>query len=208
MSVLRRTLLLPILVVGLLGAPSSVAAALPPGGTFMDDNGSPFEGAIEAIAAKGITKGCDAPLDDLFCPRDDVTRGQMAAFLVRALGLTATGGSSFTDTAGTFAVAIDQLATAGITKGCNPPSNTHFCPTDPVTRGQMAAFLVRGFHLTATSGMTFSDVPSGSTFAVDVDRLATAGITAGCGSGRFCPDAAVTRGQMAAFLTRAMDLTP
>ncbi len=208
MSVLRRAFLLPILVVGLLGAPSSVAAALPPGGTFMDDNGSPFEGAIEAIAARGITKGCDAPLDDLFCPRDDVTRGQMAAFLVRALGLTATGGSSFTDTAGTFAVAIDQLATAGITKGCNPPSNTHFCPTDPVTRGQLAAFLVRGFHLTATSGMTFSDVSSGSTFAVDIDRLATAGITAGCGNGRFCPDAAVTRGQMAAFLTRAMDLTP
>ena len=172
----------------------------------MDDNGSTFEGSIEAVAAAGITRGCNAPVNDLFCPREIVTRGQMAAFLVRALDLTETGGSDFIDATGTFAVDIDKLATAGITRGCNAPVNDRFCPKDPVTRGQMAAFLARGFELTATSGATFSDVPPNHTFAVDIDKLATAGITSGCGNGRFCPGDPVTRGQMAAFLQRALDL--
>jgi len=186
-------------------APTSAAAVLPPGGTFIDDNGSVFEGAIEAIAAEGITRGCHPPRNEVFCPRDTVTRGQMAAFLARALGLTETGGSSFSDAGGTFAVDIDLLATAGITKGCG---GTKFCPDDPVTRGQMAAFLVRGFELTTTSGLTFSDVPPGHIFRTDIDRLATAGITTGCGGTKFCPDDPVTRGQMAAFLQRAMGLDP
>ena len=188
--------------------PPSASAALPPGGTFIDDNGSIYEGAIEAVAAAGITRGCDPPLNDLFCPRDSVTRAQMAAFLVRALGLTATGGSDFTDVSGTFAIDIDKLATAGITKGCNPPANDRFCPNDAVTRGQMAAFLVRALELTTTSSISFSDVPANHPFAVDIDRLATAGITSGCGNGKFCPGQVVTRGQMAAFLQRALDLTP
>lgn len=188
-------------------APPSASAALPPGGTFMDDNGSTFEGAIEAVAARGITRGCD-PTGQVFCPRDTVTRGQMAAFLVRALGLTETGGSSFVDVSGTFATDIDRLATAGITRGCNPPKNDRFCPNDPVTRAQMAAFLVRGFDLTATSGKTFSDVPPGHPYRTDIDRLATAGVTTGCGGTKFCPNDPVTRGQMAAFLQRALDLDP
>ena len=61
------------------------ASGLPPGGTFTDDDGHIFEGAIEAIAAEGITKGCNPPVNDKFCPNDFVTRGQMAAFLKRAL---------------------------------------------------------------------------------------------------------------------------
>ncbi len=63
---------------------TSVAfAALPPGGTFTDDDGHIFEGAIEAIAAEDITKGCNPPVNDKFCPNDKVTRGEMAVFLVR-----------------------------------------------------------------------------------------------------------------------------
>ena len=38
---------------------------------------------------------------------------------------------------------IDKLATAGVTRGCNPPVNDRFCPGSNVTRGQMAAFLRR-----------------------------------------------------------------
>ncbi|CAN5839836.1 hypothetical protein BH23ACT5_BH23ACT5_12760 [soil metagenome] len=69
----------------------------------------------------------------------------MAAFLTRALGLPA-GSATFADvtSADTFAADIAALADAGITLGCNPPANTRFCPEDIVTRGQMAAFLVRG----------------------------------------------------------------
>ena len=54
----------------------------------------------------------------------------------------------FTDVAAdhTFAGEINWLAGEGITRGCNPPQNTLFCPDDPVTRGQMAAFLYRALR--------------------------------------------------------------
>lgn len=92
-----------------------------------------------------MTKGCNPPVNDRFCPTQYVTREQMAAFLVRALGLTEQDTSiEFTDIGGSvFADAISKLATAGITKGCNPPANDRFCPGDRVTREQMAAFLER-----------------------------------------------------------------
>jgi hypothetical protein len=71
----------------------------------------------------------------------------MAAFLVRALGLTKGGGTDrFTDDNGSvFETDINRIAKAGITAGCNPPANTRFCPSNRVTRGQMAAFLHRAF---------------------------------------------------------------
>jgi hypothetical protein len=53
---------------------------------FTDDNGNVFEGAIERLAQAGITLGCNPPTNDRYCPDDFVTRGQMAAFLKRALG--------------------------------------------------------------------------------------------------------------------------
>jgi hypothetical protein len=111
----------------------------------MDDEGSIFTQNIESIAAAGVTKGCNPPFNDKFCPTSDVTREQMAAFLIRALGLTENTHPGFTDvpTGSTFANDIGKLATAGITKGCNPPANTRFCPKDDVTRQQMAAFLDR-----------------------------------------------------------------
>ena len=109
---------------------------------FSDDDGSMFEADINRMAEAGITKGCGP---GLFCPTNVVDRGQMAAFLVRALGLTDNGGGDlFTDDdTSIFENDIDKLATAGITKGCNPPDNTEYCPKLPVDRGAMAAFLHR-----------------------------------------------------------------
>jgi len=52
---------------------------------FVDDEGHLFEGDINRFADAGITRGCNPPVNDRFCPDDSVTRGQMAAFLVRAL---------------------------------------------------------------------------------------------------------------------------
>jgi Polysaccharide lyase 14/S-layer homology domain len=116
-------------------------------GQFTDDNGSVFEQDIAWLARSGITKGCNPPANTKFCPDSPVTRGQMAAFLHRALGgiIAASGPSlAFTDTNGsTFAADIDWLARTGITRGCNPPANTQYCPDKRVTRGQMAAFLHR-----------------------------------------------------------------
>jgi hypothetical protein len=113
---------------------------------FPDSYGSVFVEQIAWMATQGITLGCNPPTNDQYCPDDNVTRGQMAAFLVRALGLTDAGtGDLFTDDDGSvFETNIDKLATAKITLGCNPPTNDQYCPDDNVTRGQMAAFLQRG----------------------------------------------------------------
>jgi hypothetical protein len=115
------------------------------GNLFTDDDGNLFEGAIDRLAAAGVTRGCNPPANDQFCPNRYVTREQMAAFLVRALGYTDVDPNvQFTDIDGSvFTDAINKLATAGVTKGCNPPENDRFCPTGRVTRAQMAAFLER-----------------------------------------------------------------
>ncbi len=173
-----------------------------------DIAGSPFVGDIVWLADEGITKGCNPPVNDMFCPNDRVTRGQMAAFLVRFLGLTDDGGGDlFEDDNGSiFESNIDKLATAGITRGCNPgEGNTKFCPNDYVTRGQMAAFLVRAFGLTDNGGGNLFVDDDGTVFESNIDKLATAGITRGCNAAgdQFCPNSFVTRGQMAAFLHRA-----
>ncbi len=110
-----------------------------------------------------------------------------------------------------FTEDIAFLRNIGVTKGCNPgEGNTHFCPEDSVTRGQMAAFLVRYFGLTAIDdGVDFEDI-DGSIFHDDIRRLAAAGITKGCnpaeGNTRFCPKDVVSREEMAAFLVRAFNM--
>lgn len=107
---------------------------------FSDDDGKTFEGAINAIAEAGITGGCEP---DRFCRDASVTRAQMAAFLVRALGVPSTTTDYFSDDDGlSLEGAINAMAEAGLTGGCGA---TTFCPNSPVTREQMAAFLVRGF---------------------------------------------------------------
>jgi LmbE family N-acetylglucosaminyl deacetylase len=110
-----------------------------------DIAGSTFVNDIIWLADNGITAGCNPPANDQFCPNKKVTRGQMAAFLVRFLGLTDDGGgNTFNDDNGSvFENDIAKLAAAGITAGCNPPVNDQFCPNKNVTRGQMAAFLRR-----------------------------------------------------------------
>lgn len=54
----------------------------------------------------------------------------------------------------------------------------------------------------------FSDVPTSHQFHNSIDAIADAGITTGCGGGKYCPNGLVTRGQMAAFLNRLGALTP
>jgi hypothetical protein len=52
---------------------------------FNDDNGSIFEAPIDRLGATGVSKGCNPPDNDEFCPHDYVTREQMAAFISRAV---------------------------------------------------------------------------------------------------------------------------
>jgi len=176
-------------------------------GTFVDDDGNIHEENIEAIAAKGITLGCDPPHNSRYCPDDSVTRGAMAAFIARALGLPPVDGDHFNDDhASTFESAINGVAATGITQGCNPPDNTRFCPSRTMTRGEMAAFLARAFDLQASITDYFGD-DRGHIFEDAINRLGAAGITLGCNppeNTRFCPDDPIRRDQMATFLVRAV----
>ncbi len=182
-----------------------------PAPVVFDDvpTGSPFFADIQWLAGRNITEGCDPPDNSRFCPGDAVTRGQMAAFLTRALDLPS-GSDAFTDDNGSvFESDINSLAAATITEGCNPPSNTRFCPGDSVTRGQMAAFLVRALDLPDGRDVFTDD--DGSVFETDIQALAKSGITFGCNppvNDHFCPGQEITRAEMAAFLHRAEPYLP
>jgi hypothetical protein len=190
-------------------ATAVLLAALPPGGSFVDDDGNVHEGAIEGIAAVGITRGCNPPLNDRYCPDSTVNREQMAAFLARALNLPPADHDYFSDDEDNiFESDINRLAAAGITRGCNPPTGDRFCPSSPMTRGAMAAMLARAFEYPTAGGNRFVD-DDGHLFESDIQRIAAQGVTLGCNppaNDRFCPDRSVTRGAMASFLARALDL--
>jgi hypothetical protein len=125
----------------------------------------------------------------------------MATFLDRALDLPPARRDYFTDdTSTTHHGAINRIAAAGITTGCKPGL---YCPKDPVTRAQMATFLDRALGLAPTETDFFID-DDGSRHEGAINRVAAAGITSGCGTDRYCPTAVVKRGQMAAFLHRAL----
>ena len=181
-------------------ATGNPAVAVGLSGAFTDDDGSVHEADINAIAEAGITTGCGP---NFYCPALTVTRDQMATFLARALDLESVASGPFSDTAGNIhAGNINAIATAGVTTGCTP---SLFCPTLPVTRDQMATFLVRALELPPTATIPFTDL-GGTSHSADIAAIAVAGITTGCGGTNYCPFNPVTRAQMASFLTRAFQL--
>ncbi len=206
---MARVAVVALLAAVLLLAPGSIGAQDEPlpGGRFFDDNETMHEPNIEAIAAIGVTEGC-VPEGTAFCPEQNVSREQMASFLARALDLEPRSTSyEDVDSTGTHAGSIAAIRHAGITFGCNA-QGTRFCPHDPVSREQMASFLVRALDLTPRSMGPFEDV-SGTHLAA-VNAIALEGITLGCDAQGtlFCPKNSVTRAQMASFIARGLELDP
>jgi subtilisin family serine protease len=122
--------------------------------TFADvPPSNPFYDYIEQLYDLGITQGCgtNGSGQPIFCPTEFVPRQQMAAFLVRAKGLTQLfpGTPTFADVpaSNTFFGYVERLYEQGITQGCgtNGSGQPIFCPTEFVPRQQMAAFLIRAF---------------------------------------------------------------
>ena len=164
-----------------------------------DYSSSIFANDIAWAFEQGITVGC-AP--NLFCTNSIVNREQMASFLARALHLPNATRDYFTDdNESEHEGNINRIAEAGITAGCTA---TRFCPRASVTREQMASFLARAFGLPYATNDYFGD-DNNSDHEADINRIAQADITGGCATGRYCPRSNVTRGQMAAFLHRAVD---
>ncbi len=136
-----------VIAIGLTVVFAGPAAGIVIDGFFIDDNNSPFEDDIDAIAEAGITRGCDSA-GTRFCPDSHITRGEMAAFLRRALGLPISAKNWFTDDDNSlFEDDINAIADAGITKGCSLQPTPTYCPLGAVTRGEMAAFLRRSLAL-------------------------------------------------------------
>ncbi len=188
------------------------------GANFADvaPNSAFFE-HIGKMSASGVTAGCGQDLqgNPLYCPSQLVSREQMAAFIVRALGdfnPQVPGQQHFVDVppSNVFFSFIDQMAVRGITLGCNA-NGPLYCPSGNVTREQMAAFIIRAlgqFNPPTPAQQRFADVPSSNAFYAFIDRMAVLGITLGCDpqGTLYCPGGSVTREQMAAFLVRAFGL--
>ena len=176
--------------------------------TFNDiSSTSTFFDYINALKDAGITSGCGS---GNYCPSQTVTRDQMAAFIVRAKEgepSASCNTAPFSDvpTANSFCKYISRMSALGITTGCG---SGNYCPSQTVTRDQMAAFIIRAVKGNPPAGYCgttppFNDVPVSSTFCGHIMRMAERGITTGCGSDNYCPSQSVTRDQMAAFLGRA-----
>jgi hypothetical protein len=186
---------------------------IPPTSSFSDVPTDYFAWSyIESLYAARVTGGCStAPL--LYCPNQPVSRDQMAVFLERGIHgsdfVPPAASSRFGDTSGNWASAwIEALAADGITGGCG---DGNYCPNVTVTRAQMAVFLLRAMHgadytPAPATGAVFADVPADYWSAAWIEQLAAEGITGGCGNGNFCPDAPVTRAQMAVFLVKTFAL--
>lgn len=104
---------------------------------------------------------------------------------------------------------VHFLREARITTGC---TDSTFCPTETITRGQMAVFVIRGLfwslkgtpeNFAYNSSPYFSDVPSTHPWFKYIQKLKELGITIGCTSTTFCPNDPITWGQMAVFAVRA-----
>jgi hypothetical protein len=171
---------------------------------------------IERLYQASITGGCATnPLR--YCPEASVTRAQMAVFLLRGIHGSAysppavNSSTGFTDVpinywAGAW---IKQLAAEDITGGCG---TNLYCPEAPVTRAQMAVFLLRSTHGASYnppavgSSTGFTDVPTNYWAGAWIKQLVAEAITSGCGASTYCPESPVTRAQMAVFLVRTFNL--
>jgi len=173
---------------------------------------SPFHADIEWLFRQRVSGGCG---NGNFCPSDTMTRAQMAVLLDKGAhgghaeyvppACTATVFEDVPCPGGPYVDWVNDIATLGITAGCG---GENFCPLAPVTRAQMAVFLLKGTHVPgyappACTWTVFTDVPCPDGPYVDwINELAAEGLTSGCGGGLFCPTAVVSRAQMASFLVR------
>ena len=181
-------------------------------------DGSLFDPSIYGAAGAGVMPGCD-PAAFLFCPTSQVTRADMAGFILRAVHgpdfVPAPYAGAFADVqAGDYnADYIQSFFDEGYTVGCG---GGNFCPNAVHTRAQTAVFILKGTHGTSYAppacGTThvFDDVPCPPTpqapFGDWIGELFLEGITAGCGGNSFCPSTGIPNQQMAAFLVRAFHL--
>lgn len=167
--------------------------------------------AITILDHMGIIDGTQCA-GGRFCPNDPIRRWVMAVWVNRAIGLEAPGiggGRQYADAGYPWwAGYTEQLADLGITVGCGARATYH-CPYAVVTHGQMAGFLRKAFDLPQDATSLFADIEGGFS-SESIEAFAATGIPGGCAvyPDYFCPEAPVSRGQMATALARLLGLVP
>ena len=171
------------------------------------DPGVWFEQAVTWMVLNDVTSGCAA---GRFCPGADLTRQQFVTFLWRAAGRPTApylGSAAFADVpeGGYAEQSIGWAVANDVTRGCTTGEfgdpGWQFCPTRPVTRGQMAALLYR--HVEADyvgAGSSYHDVASDRFYAAGIAWLTDFEVVPGCESNLFCPNRNATRAEAAVFI--------
>ena len=155
---------------------------------FIDTRAHWAKDAIDFVSARGLVNGIS---DTIYAPNNSTTRAQLWTILARQNDADLTGGSSWYEKAQNWA------KDKGVSDGANPNA--------AINRAQMVTMLWRAMgQPAAASDASFADVPADSYYAQAVAWAIENGITAGVGNGKFDPDAACTRGQIATFLYRYM----
>lgn len=159
----------------------------------------PHYEAIERLSEAGIAEGDGK---GYFHPQDEVTRGQVATLIATASHMETTNPPPFEDVPADHphAQGITATAESGVVSGYEDGT---FRPQRSVSRGQMATILADAYRLEAEGDTRFDDVGEGHPHAAGVAALAEHDVAEGFRDGTYRPEAPVTRGQMAAFLTRA-----
>ncbi|PGD79719.1 S-layer protein [Bacillus wiedmannii] len=165
--------------------------------------------AINSMAAKGIIVGIG---DGLFGFGNDVTRAQVATFMVKAKGIEAGSTKTpFTDVPES-SIYAKFIAAAEANKIMAGLGDNKFGPDEKLTRAQMAQLLVNayGFKADENNKKSFNDIEGlpWATAKSSIETLASLGIVAGEGEGKFNPNGVVTREQAAQFIYNAMNYHP
>ncbi|MEG0259792.1 MAG: S-layer homology domain-containing protein, partial [Lysinibacillus sp.] len=142
--------------------------------------------------------------DGTFKPAKSITRTQAAKILAGALKLDTKNikNPNFKDVpvSDPNYPYIAALANKGIING----SNGKFNPQNPITRGQMAKMIVKGFDLPLANGkLPFTDVPANSEYVPYIQTLYSNAITTGKTATTYDPQGHVSRGHLVVFVTRS-----
>lgn len=174
----------------------------------LEDDAAAAPAAALAVERE-LLEPCQSEPVELFCPQCDLTRRDALVMIVRAAGLDASSppeSPTFEDVpAGAPGFAeLEAAAAAGITAGCG---DRRFCPDQPITRAELAAFLARARGWSAPSGSApFGDVPADHPLAAEIGAWAARCVDDGCGDGAFCPERTVVRGRGAELVVRGFNL--
>ncbi|HKF41701.1 MAG TPA: Ig-like domain-containing protein [Thermoanaerobaculia bacterium] len=200
---------------------------------------------VERILHNGVTTGCTGTT---YCPDDNVFRLQMAVFIARSqaggdanvpvsgsaqgnpYNCVSGGQSQFTDIAADnpFCRHVHYIFSTGVTTGCITTPPRQYCPSDNVTRGQMALFIARAVAGSdaavpvsygpdpttgrsyscnpASPNLFFTDVQTSDIFCRHTHYLWAKNVISGFPDGSFGPALLVSRGAMSKFLANGFSM--